>query len=402
MKATRKAYKFRLYPTKTQANTLRQHLGICRELYNCALLDRRDAYQRNGVSVGYYDQAMQLPEIKQVLPEVAQVYSQTLQDVLKRLDKAFDNFFRRVKLGEEPGYPRFKPANRYNSLTYPGLGWSLKNDRLTLAKIGTIKVKLHREVIGKVKTVNLKREGVNWFAVFSVETSIEVPEYHEGGAIGIDVGLEHYANLTTGEQIPNPRYFRKSQKRLAKVQRKLDKLKHLPKFNPVKRKARKAVAKTHRKIANQRADFQHKLSLNLVQTYSVIAVEDLLIKNMVRKPKPKPDPENPGQFLPNGKAAKGGLNKSINDAGWGTFVSMLGFKAEKAGSRLLKVSPNYTSQTCPECGTIVKKELANRWHSCECGCEMHRDTAAALVILSRGLATVRNQPLDAPGFSRGE
>ena len=408
MKAIRKAYKFRIYPTKAQTTTLRQHLGICRELYNSALQERNEAYDRFKKfeerpdvcarfkkSISFKAQCEQLPKIKLSRPDVAMVYSQTLQDVLHRIDKAFDNFFRRVKNGETPGYPQYKSANRYNSITYPQLGWSLKNDRLTLAKIGTIKVKLHREVIGKVKTVNLKREGVNWFAVFSVETTVEVPEFHEGGSIGIDVGLHHFANLTTGEQIDNPRYFRKSQKRLAKAQRKLDKLKSLPKFNPTKRKARKAVAKTHRKIANQRADFQHKLSLNLVQTYSLIAVEDLRVMNMMRKPKPKPDPDNPGAFLPNGKAAKGGLNKSISDAAWGTFVNMLGYKAEKAGSWLLKVYPAYSSQTCPECGVIVKKELANRWHSCECGCEMHRDTAAAMIILGRGLASIGSQSLEA-------
>lgn len=139
----------------------------------------------------------------------------------------------------------------------------------------------------------------------------------------------------------------------------------------------------------------------MVKKYSVIAVEDLLIKNMVRKPKPKLDTET-NTYLPNGAAAKGGLNKSINDAGWGTFVTMLGYKAGNAGSKLLKVNPAYTSQICPGCGAVVKKELANRWHSCVCGCEMHRDTAAAFVILRRGLASLGTQSLDAPGFSRGE
>ena len=401
VKAINKAYKFRFYPSKAAQTKLDTTFRLCWELWNAALDERRSAYEQwrkfntgteiigvvgiEGVlrdnpspkpKINYYTQANQLAEIKEIYPEFKQVHSQVLQDVLKRLDKAFDNFFRRVKAGETPGYPRFKGKNRFNSVTFPQGGWSLSNDKLSLSKIGTVKVKLHREVLGKVKTVTLKKDGNQWYVIFSVETEIEIPAFHEGGVVGIDLGIEHFANLSNGEQVDNPRFFRKAQKHLAKAQRKWDKVKQLKKGNPLRQKPGKVVTRAHRKVRNCRADFAHKLSKTLVETYRLIAVENLVIKAL----------------------AAGMLAKSVNDAGWGQFLQMLNFKAENAGSRVVVVDPRYTSQTCPECGIVRKKELSERWHSCECGCEMHRDRAAALVIFSRGLATVRNQPLEAPAI----
>ena len=375
---TRKAYKFRIFPTKTQETKFDQTLSICRELYNAGLQERKDAYRMVGKSLNYYDQANQLPAIKEVRPDLEIVHSQVLQDVLKRVDKTFKAFFERVKRGVKTGLPRFQGRNRYDSFTYPQAGWSLNKDRLTLSKIGTIRFNLHREVIGKVKTCSIIRGGLNWFVCFSVEYEFEQPD-HTGGAIGIDVGLEHLANLSDGKQVDNPRFFRKSEKHLAKVQRKLAKLKHLPRRDPKKLKAKKSVTRAYAKVKHQRTDFAHKLSHSLVSTYSLIAVEDLNVKGLV--------------------ASR--LAKSVNDAGWSTLINMLEYKAESAGSKLIRVDPRMTSQTCPNCGNIHKKELSERWHSCPCGSEMHRDTAAALVILSRGLATVRNQSVDAPAFWQG-
>ena len=405
MKATNKAYKFRFYPSKTAQTKLDTTFRLCRELWNAALDERRSAYEQwrkfntgteiigvvgiEGVlrdnpspkpKINYYSQANQLAEIKEISPEFKQVHSQVLQDVLKRLDKAFDNFFRRVKAGETPGYPRFKGKNRFNSITFPQGGWSLKNDKLNLSKIGTVKVKLHREVMGKVKTVTLKKDGNQWYVTFSVETEIEVPAYHEGGAIGIDLGLEHFANLSNGIQVDNPRFFRNAQTKLAKAQRKWDKVKKLKRGNSLRQKRGKIIVQAHRKVRNCRADFAHKLSKTLVETYSLIAVENLSIKGL----------------------ASGMLAKSVNDAGWGQFLQMLNFKAENAGSRVVEVDPRYTSQTCPECGIIRKKELSERWHSCECGCEMHRDTAAALIILARGLSGVGTIPRSLAALAAGE
>jgi putative transposase len=373
---TRRAYKFKLKPTRKQEKLLGGQLGLCRELYNAALQERRDAYRMCGKSISYVDQANQLPAIKEVRPDLAGVHSQVLQDVLKRVEKAFKGFFSRLKLGVKAGYPRFRGRDRYDSFTYPQGGWSLTNERLTLSKLGTLKVKLHRPVWGKVKTCTIKREGASWFVVFSVEYEFEPPA-HAGKAIGIDVGLENFANLSNGEQIANPRLFRKSEKHLAKVQRKLAKVRHLPRFSPVKVKAKRAVSRAFKRIRNQRLDFAHKLSRKLVTDYSLIAVEDLNVKGL----------------------ASGMLAKSVNDAAWSLFTALLSYKAElavtEAGSKLVRVDPRHTSQICPNCGAIAKKDLAIRWHSCPCGCELHRDVAAAQVILSRGLTTVRNQAVEA-------
>lgn len=376
---TRKAYKFRIFPAKRQITKLNLTLDLCRELYNAALQERRDAYRMIGKSLNYYDQANQLASIKAVRPDLLAVHSQVLQDVLKRVQKAFDGFFSRVKRGVKAGFPRFQGRNRYDSFTYPQLGWSLKNDRLTLSKLGEIKIKLHREVIGKVKTCTIKREADKWFVCFSVESEVEVP-VHPGVPVGIDVGLEHFANLSNGIQIENPRLLRKAEKRLAKVQRKLAKFKSLPRRNPLKIKAKQAVNRAFRKVRNQRLDFTHKLSHHFARDYSLIAVEDLNVKGL----------------------ASGMLAKSVNDAGWGQFLQMLKNKAVEAGSVVVEVDPRYTSQTCPNCNAVAKKDLSVRWHSCPCGCEMHRDIAAAIVILRRGLASVRTQSVDAPAFRRGE
>jgi putative transposase len=375
---TRRAYKFKLKPTKRQVALLEIHLGLCRELYNAALQERRDAYKRAGKSIGYVDQASQLPAIKTERPDLAGIHSQVLQDVLKRVEKAFKGFFNRIKLGIKAGYPRFRSRDRYDSFTYPQGGWSLTNDRLTLSKLGIFKVKLHRKVTGKVKTCTLKREGESWFVVLSVEYKFE-PSQHEGGAIGIDVGLENFVNLSNGGQVANPRFFRKSEKHLAKVQRKLAKVRPLPRRSPVKVKAKRAVSRAFQHIRNQRLDFAHKLSRKLVTTYSLIAVEDLNVKGL----------------------AASRLAKSVHDAAWSLFTALLAYKAEEAGSKLVKVDPRHTSQICPDCGAIAKKDLAVRRHSCPCGCEMHRDVAAAKVILSRGLATLGIQSVDAPPFTAG-
>lgn len=331
--------------------------------------------------INYYDQQNQLPEIKEARPQFCEVHSQVLQNVLKRVDLAFAAFFRRVKQGQTPGYPRFRGKSRYDSFTFTQGGWSLQNDKLTLSKIGTVKVKLHRTVMGKVKTCTVTRQGRDkWFVCFSVETEIEPALPHKGPAVGIDMGLEHFANLSSGEQVENPRYFRKAQKKLAQAQRKWDKVKHLKKGDPRRAKRGKVITRAHRKIKHCRADFQHKLSSSLVSTYSVIAVEKLSVKGL----------------------ASSRLSKSVNDAAWGQFLQMLKNKAVEAGSLVVEVNPRHTSQICPQCGAIASKDLAIRWHSCECGCDMHRDIAAAIIILRRGLASVSTQPVDALGFSRRE
>jgi putative transposase len=376
---SKQAYKFRVYPTRKQAQALTWTLDRCRELYNAALQERRDAYRMAGKSITYYDQANQLPEIKDIREEYNDIHSQVLQDVLRRVKKAFDNFFRRCKNGEEPGYPRFQGKNRYDSFCYPQGGYSLTVDnRVCLSKIGSIKVKLHREIKGTIKTCTIKREGDAWYVVFACEVE-SVPLEGNNEAVGIDLGLLHFATLSTGETIENPRHYRKAEKKLERLQQALSRKKR---GSHRRRKAVKQVGKAHRKVANQRKDFLHKASRQLVNAYGTIVFEELRPANMTKRPKPKQN-EN-GTYLPNGAAAKGGLNKSILDAGWGQFQQFCTYKAARAGRAVLFVNPKYTSQVCSGCGTVRKKELSERWHSCECGTQLDRDHNAAINILRLG------------------
>src|SRR6266550_2561561 len=376
-----KTYKYRIYPQKATEQKLYWTLTRCRELYNAALSERKDAYKYAGKSISYSDQQNDLPEIKaEIRQEYQDIAAHVLQDVLRRLDRAFQNFFRRCKTGENPGFPRFQGRNRYDSFTYPdGAGWKFDGQYLHLTKIGKVKVKLHRPITGKIKIVTIKREVDHWYVTFSCE--IEEPEklpvsYED---VGIDLGVTHLATLSNGEMIEHPRSYRKARKVLEKRQHAFSRKKR---GSHRREKARKLVAKAHRKIARQRKDFQQKASKKLVERYQVIVFEDIKTSNLTKKPKPKQD-EN-GTYLPNGASAKGGLNQSILDAGWGTFFSMCSVKAAWAGRTLLKVSPKFTSQVCSGCGQVRKKDLSERWHSCDCGTELDRDVNAAINILERG------------------
>jgi putative transposase len=404
----RKAFKYRLYPTKETEQKLTWTLTRCRELYNAGLTERRDAYnfhvrqhpnyydeetrkeRTSELTVTYATQQNDLPEIKAELREEYQeIAAHVLQDVLRRLDKAFQNFFRRVREhAQEPGYPRFKGKNRYNSFTYPdGAGWKLTVEEqgkkikgtLNLSKIGTAKVTMHRKFEGTIKTVTIKREVDEWYVVFSceVDTPEKLPLSYED--VGIDLGVTHLATLSNGKMIEHPKHYRRGEKKLAQCQRVLSRKK---KGSHRRKKAGRALAKAHRKIARQRRDFSHKQSRKLVNTYQVIVFEDIQIGNLTKHAKPKQD--ETGKYLPNGASAKSGLTKSIQDAGWGMFVAMCSVKAAWAGRCLVKVSPKYTSQICSHCGQVRKKDLSERWHSCDCGAELDRDVNAAINILERG------------------
>jgi putative transposase len=310
----RKTYKYRLYPTRTTEQKLYFVLNRCRELYNAALSERKDAYKYAEKSISYYDQQNDLPEIKhEIREEYRDIAAHVLQDVLNRLKKAFDRFFARVELKKaglfigNVGYPRFQGRNRYDSFTYPdGAGWKFDGQCLHLTKIGKAKVKLHRPLEGKIKTVTIKREVNEWYVCFSCEGEEpkKLPVSYE--EVGIDLGVTHLATLSNGEMIEHPRYYRKAEKNLEKRQQSV-----LRKKRGSHRRAKvgKLVGKAHRKIARQRRDFLHKESRKLVDRYQVMVFEDLQTCNLTKKPKPKQD-EN-GKYLPNGAAAKGGLNKSI-------------------------------------------------------------------------------------------
>jgi putative transposase len=389
----RKTFKYRLYPTKATEKKLYFVLNCCRELYNAALSERRDAYKYASKSVTYNQQQNDLPEIKhEIRPEYEDIAAHVLQDVLKRLDRAFQNFFRRIKEGQTPGYPRFQGRNRYDSFTYPDIaGWKLmernrpegkkvRNVKLHLSKIGDITLRLHRKLEGSIKTVTIKREVDQWYVCFSCEVAEpkKLPVSYED--VGIDLGVSHLATLSNGEMVEHPRYYRKAKKTLERRQQALSRKKR---GSHRQDRARKLVGKAHRKVKNQRQDFLHKESRKLVNRYQLIVFEDVKIGNLTRKPKPKQDKAT-GEHLPNGAAAKGGLNKSILDAGWESFVHLCEVKAVWAGRTLIKVDPKCTSQICSQCGTVRKKDLSERWHSCDCGAELDRDVNAAINILARG------------------
>jgi len=357
-----RSYRYRLYPNKQQAKALKRVLEIHRQLYNCALQERRDAWQKCRVSVNYYDQANQLKAIRSEDEDAAWLNHSSIQRTLRRLDKAFRGFFRRVKAGQKPGYPRFKSRRRWKSVIYTfGDGATFSNGRLRIQNVGRIKVKWHRPIPtdAKAKTAILKRAGDKWYAIFQLELPDPEPPVHEGPAVGIDLGLTAFAALSMGECIEAPKYFRKAQHELRRQQRRTSRRKR---GSNRRRKAARQVAKTHEHISNQRRDFQHKVSRRLVNEFSFIAVEDLNIKGL----------------------SKSMFSKSVHDAGWSAFLHMLAYKAEGAGSQLVSVDPYNTSQACSRCGCIIKKDLSVRVHDCsECGLVLDRDQNAAINILHR-------------------
>jgi putative transposase len=361
----RRAFKYRLYPTRDQERRLHGWLGLCRQLYNAALEERREAWKQ-GVSITFADQSRQLPEIKKLRPECAQVYAQVFQNVLVRLNETFQRFFERVKRGDKPGYPRFKNRDRYRSLTWPQApGFSLRGAKhLRLSGIGELRIKLHRPVEGRPKTCTVKSEAGKWYAAFSCDDvkSSKVLYPVPGQEVGVDLGLESFATLSTGVKVPNPRWYRKTQEKIALAQRELSRKKR---GSRRRAKTKLLVARLHEKARRQREDFQHKLANRLVSENQLIVVEDLKIRALM---------ENSSK----------GLATSIQDAAWWSFLSKLAVKAVEAGRRLVKVPPEGTSSTCFACGAIRRKDLSERLHECPCGLKLDRDLNASLNILRLG------------------
>ena len=218
-----KAYKYKLKPSAKIIAIFQSWLAVLCELYNAALQERRDSYRINHISIGYQAQANQLPEIKAGRPDLAGVHSQVIQNVLKRVEFAFDNFFRRVKEGQKPGYPRFRSSSRYDSFTYPQSGFSLKGKKLQLSKIGKVEVHLSRPIEGEIKTCTIKREADGWYVIFAVEESKKEVAPAPKESVGVDVGIESFATLSDDEAAPieNPQYFRRAESDLRKAQRRV-------------------------------------------------------------------------------------------------------------------------------------------------------------------------------------
>lgn len=351
--------KFRLYPNKAQRQILEQILEDCRYVYNTLLANHKKTYEETGKTLSQYDMNLVLKNLKTKCPILFNVYSQVLQNVSKRIRDAYHNFFVRRKLGLKAGLPRFKKYGRYKSFTYPQNGFKIEGKKLLLSKIGAVNIKLHRSIEGTVKALTIKRmPSGKWFAGFSCQTKSQSKE-NSNGLIGVDVGLHHYATLSNGQVIVNPQYLRKSEKKLAKIQRRFSRKKK----GKNREKDRVKVARCYEVIFNQRTDFLHKITRKLASSYSVIAIEDLKIVNMLRNHC---------------------LAKSIADASWGRFARMLFYKAESAGGKVVKVVTCGTTQECSRCHWNVPKKLSDRVHVCpNCGLKMDRDLNASRNILLR-------------------
>jgi len=383
----RKTFLYRMYPSKHQRKALEATLEECRWLYNNTLAYRKEAWEQEQRNVSYYDSKARIPLLKVERPSLKSVHSQVLQNITERVELAFQAFFRRVKNEEEPGYPRFKGKGRYDSFTYTQSGFSIVSAsqaashdiRVCLSKIGSIKLVYHRPIKGKIKTLTIHRSSTGkWYASFSVECDPErLPQ--RTSQVGIDVGLKTFATFSDGTEIENPRFFRKEEKALAKVQHKHSKL---AKGTPQRHKHRKVVARVHERIRFRRDNFTHQESRRIVDSYGVICVEDLPVNRLTHNHC---------------------LAKSIADASWSEFFSKLSCKAEEAGRRYVAVNPAYTTQTCSNCGHRQKMPLSERVFDCPC-CHAHldRDLNAAKNILAVGLQSIGSQSVEAPAFRHGE
>ena len=379
------SYKYRLYPNSKQHQALDRVLEIHRQLYNAALQERRAAWQKCRISLYYRDQANQLKELRTFDEEAAWLNYSSIQQTLRRLDKAFQAFFRRVKAGEEPGYPRFKGKGWFKSVCYVyGDGIRLKAGRLYVQQVGLLRIFQHRAIPddAKIKMVILKRDKLgNWYVCLQLELPDPEPDDIMDPKVGLDMGLLSFATLSTGEQLDNPRWFRAAEAKLAVLQR------HRARCRRGSRQYReltRQMRRWHQHIANQRRDFpylrrdfpylrrdfpylrrdfHHKVSTELVRRFGLIAVEALNLSGLCRSH----------------------VSKSMGDAGWGYFLAMLSYKAENAGKTVVKVDPYNTSQCCSGCGCLVQKPLSERLHVCpDCGLVLDRDHNAALNILGRG------------------
>lgn len=376
-----RVYRYRIYPTAKQMIALSEMLRDHCDLYNAALQERRDAWKMCKVGVRYGDQSAQLRAIRSDGPQHARWSFTGQQQTLRRLDKAFQAFFDRIKRGDTPGYPRFKPWRRFNTVTFidgDGGKWLETDRRVRMQGIGHVKVKIHRPTKGTVKQFSVTRSGKRWFInIICVDVPAE-DRAPTGAAVGLDRGITHLVATSDGDLIANPRHLRQAEDCLARAQRDVAAKKR---GSNRRRKAVARLARQHERLANTRRDYLHKVSRQLVDTYDVLVLEDLRVKNMSRSA--KGTIEAPGVNV----AAKAGLNKSILDAGWSALADMITYKAESAGGSVVFVNPANTSRTCNSCGHVDANSRHGEDFACTCcGYEAHADINAARNILRLGLS----------------
>jgi len=356
----KKSFVYRIYPTRAQQRLMNEWLKECCWLYNYFLAERVREWREEKKGVSFYDQCKEIKELRRRWLPLRNIYEMVLEMVAKRVEDAFTGFFSRVKNGKKKkGHPKMRAEEDYTSFTYRKSGFKIKDGKLWLSKIGEVKIKLHRPLEGKPKTCTIKRSPTNkWYAIFVCECETQ-PLAPTNRVVGIDMGIESFAVLSTGEKIPNPKFFYEEEKELARAQRKLSRLE---KGTREWEKQRRVVARIHERIVNKRKDFVNKLVKRIIQDFDVIVVEDLKIDNMLRN-----------RYLA----------KSIAGVAWGEFIRKLEEKAKETGRQVIKVNPSYTSQTCSNCGYRQKISLSQRIFRCpNCGLEIDRDYNAALNILS--------------------
>ncbi len=358
-----KTFQYRIYPTKTQQRIMESTIETCRRFYNDCLAERKTAYEERGETIGKFQQLRKVKGLKANCPFAKNIHSHVLQVAVEDLDKAFQAFFRRVKSGENPGYPRFKSMNRFDSFGFKeyGNGFKVDGRRLKLSGIGRVAVRWHRPIEGEIKTLRISRKAGRWYASFScvVEKKL-LPT--TGCTVGVDVGICSLIATSEGELIENPKWYRESQAKLRILQRRVARRE---KGGNNRKKSVLALQVHYEYIKNQRKDFLNNLANELVNNNDLIAIEDLQIQNMVKNQH---------------------LSKSIMDGGWGYFAQRLSDKAAEAGREVVRVNPAYTSKTCSVCGKIIEDlDLSVRWVECDCGLSMDRDVNAAINILNRAI-----------------
>lgn len=358
----RRAYKYRLFVNTNQGRELATQLETHRRLYNACLHQRKSTYEATKKSVKYAEQSAWFKAERATNPYFARLNFSSAQATMRRLDKAFTAFFRRVKAGQRPGYPRFKGRDRFDTVEFPshGDGIRLTGNRLRVQHVGALRVKVHRPHQGTIKTVSITREADKWFVVLSCDLG-EVAVAPNGlPDVGIDVGLEHFLTTSDGEHVANPRLLKAELPELRRRSRSLSRKKR---GGTNRRKARARVARLHTRVKNLRKEFHHKTALSLVRRFGLVAVESLNVSGMLRSHR---------------------LARSIADAGWSGFLLLLRNKAESAGCGVVEVNCRGTSQECSRCGSVVLKTLSVRTHDCpSCGLVLQRDINAARNILAR-------------------
>lgn len=365
--------KVRIYPNNIQKNLLSQHFGSVRYIFNMMLSKKKDSYESTKESISIYELKKLLPKLKDTIETawLKCIDSTVLQNTILNLGKAYDNFFRRIKKKEEPGFPRFKSKND-SKQSYQTSGAKIKEDGLYLPKIGTIKTKFHREITGEVKTTTISREGKKYYASINLNSNKENIVKNNGNIIGLDVGIKVFAYLSNGQIIQKPN-FKKEEKEIVKRHKILSRRK---KGSSNRLKAKFRLKRAYQKLQNKRDDFLHKVSNELSENQTVV-VEKLKIKNMTKSKQGTKN--NPNMQ----RAQKKGLNKSILSQAWSRFFDFLEYKLKRNGNKLVKVKPHYTSITCSHCNYISKESrVSQSQFICKnCDKEINADYNASINIL---------------------